>query len=76
MKSSGPNNMQDIMRMLAIHRRLPRHSESYAEFAKRECQAMAKKFGDPSKLTPAKFKRIKRVFRNAAFAAFGEWEKL
>ena len=48
----------------------------YVEAVFQEFKSLARKFGDPGRLTRAKFRRIRRVCRNAAFAGSGEWQKL
>lgn len=65
-----------ILEAFAKQKRKPRHWQSYEKNIYEELGHLVKKFGDPMKLTPAKFKLIKRKFRNAAFASYGEFDKL
>lgn len=75
MKKFDPTklSLEELLQLAQSQARKARKSKPYAQNAYDEFKALAKKYGDPDRLTPAKRKRITRVAKYAAFASFGEW---
>lgn len=74
-KDPSKMSLNELLAIAAAQAPKRRKARTYAQEAYDTFKHLARKFGDPDKLTPAKRKRITRLVRYAAFASFGEWER-